>query len=383
MIKEVGKNKYRFIVSVGGRDDRRRFTKTITHKGGKKALQALYDEYEAECRDMPSTEITVRQLLEAYIAHMEVLGRKQTTIRGYRIASERLYPLIGEILARNLTTAQLEEKIALMARNGLGAKTIKNSIGLLSAAYKHSIYIGQLKENPCVRATLPKGQPREVRIFFANEIKDFLAAIQDVDLNEKVAYELALFLGLRRSEILGLKESDVDIVNGLISIHSTRHRVDGEDVDQDTKTRQSTRVLALPNVLLIDLARLLQIHREFPYEKVDYLIQDGFGNAINPQTLSSRLVRLEDDKGLPHVTLHGLRHTYASLLHSKGVDMAMISRELGHSNLATTMNIYTHILQSATNASRGIANTIDSFASENEIGGTNVAQIENKEALER
>lgn len=376
MIQEVGKNKYRFIVSVGSGDDRRRFTKTVTHKGGKKALQTMYDEYERECRDIPQTEITVRQLLEAYIAHMEVLGRKQTTIRGYRIASERLYPLIGEILAKNLTTAQLEEKIALMARNGLGAKTIKNSIGLLSAAYKHGIYIGQLKENPCRRVILPKGQPRDVRILYADEIRPFLEAISEVDLNEKVAYELALFLGLRRSEILGLKESDVDIVNGLISIHNTRHRVDGEDVEQDTKTVRSTRVLALPNILIIDLARLLQIHRDFPYEKVDYLIQDGFGNAINPQTLSSRLVRLEDGKGLPHVTLHGLRHTYASLLHSRGVDMANISAELGHSNLATTMNIYTHILQSATNASRGIASTIDAFTAETAKPATNLPQIE-------
>lgn len=70
---------------------------------------------------------------------------------------------------------------------------------------------------------------------------------------------------------------------------------------------------------------------------------------------------LEAEKGLPNVTLHGLRHTYASLLHSQGVGMAHISAELGHSNLTTTANIYTHIFQSATNASRGIANTINNF----------------------
>lgn len=379
MIKKLGQNRYRFIVSVGGRNDRKRFSKTITHKGGKKALQALYDEFEDECKDMPSTEVTVRELLEAYIAHMKVLGRKATTIRGYKICAERIYPLLGEVLARELTTAQLEEKIALMSQNGLGAKTIKNSVGLLSAAYKHSIYIGQLKENPCVRVILPKGQPRKVRILYMDEIGDFLSAIEEVDLNEKVAYELALFLGLRRSEILGLKESDVDIVNGLISIHETRHRVDKEDISQDTKTDRSTRILALPNVLALDIAKLIQIHRDFPYEKADYLIQDGFGNLLNPQTLSSRLVRLEERKGLPHVTLHGLRHTYASLLHSKGVDMAMISAELGHSNLATTMNIYTHIFQDATTASRGIAATIDDFASKSKIGGTSVAQIEKNE----
>ena len=213
-----------------------------------------------------------------------------------------------------------------------------------------------------------------------NEIQDFLYAISDVDLNEKVAYELALFLGLRRSEILGLKESDIDIANRVIFVHSTRHRVNGKDIEQTTKTKRSTRVLALPDILLTDIAMLLEMHKQFSYEKVDYLIQDGFGNALGGQALASRLARLEARKGLPHVTLHGLRHTYASILHSQGVDMANISAELGHSNLATTMNIYTHILNSPTNSSRGIADTINTFTLYEGISG---AYLDNEKPLKR
>ena len=370
MIKDLGQNKYRFIVSVGGRTDRRRFCKTITHKGGKRALQKLYDEFEAECQNEPLTDITVKDLLKSYVSNCKTLGRKATTIHGYEITAERCYPLIGAILAKSLTTYRLEKFVAEMGDNGLSAKTIKNTIGLLSAAYDHAIFIGQLDANPCKRITLPKLQPKDIRILYLDEIPRFLEAIADVDLNEKVAYELALFLGLRRSEILGLKEADVDIVKGLVYVHNTRHRVDGEDIEQDTKTKKSTRILALPDILILDLARLIEVHRQFKYEKVDFLIQDGFGNALGLQALASRLTRLEKKNGLPNVTLHGLRHTYASLLHSQGVDMANISAELGHSNLATTMNIYTHIFQSATNASRGIANTINEFV---EIGGKSVA----------
>ena len=370
MIKDLGQNKYRLIVSVGGRADRKRYCKTVTHKGGKKALQKMYDEFEAECQKTPLTDITVKDLLESYVLHCKTLGRKATTIHGYEITAERCYPLIGAILAKSLTTYRLEKFVAEMGDNGLSTKTIKNTIGLLSAAYDHAIFIGQLDSNPCKRVSLPQGQPRDIRILYLEEMPRFLEAIADVDLNEKVAYELALFLGLRRSEIIGLKESDVDIVQGLVYVHNTRHRVDGVDIEADTKTKKSTRVLALPDILILDLARLLEIHRQFPYEKTDFLVQDGFGNALNGQALASRLERLEKRNGLPHVTLHGLRHTYASLLHSQGVDMANISAELGHSNLATTMNIYTHIFQSATNASRGIANTINEFV---EIGGKSVA----------
>lgn len=372
MIQELEKGKARLIVSIGGRTDRRRFCKTVTYKT-KKELKQLYNDFEEECRQLPPTDITVQDLLESYIAYCRTLGRKATTIRGYNIVAERCYEPIGAISAQSLTTYRLEKFIAEMGEKRLSAKTIKNTIGLLSAAYDHAIFIGQLKENPCKRVTLPKGQPKDIRIFYLEEIPKFLETIADVDLNEKVAYELALFLGLRRSEILGLKESDVDIVKGLIYVHNTRHRVDGEDIEQDTKTKKSTRILALPDILILDLARLIETHRQFKYEKVDYLIQDGFGNALGAQALSSRLARLEKKNGLPNVTLHGLRHTYASLLHSQGVDMANISANLGHGNLTTTMNIYTHIFQSATNASRGIANTINNFMLPQKNGVKSVA----------
>lgn len=367
MIKSLGQNKYRFVVSVTNNKKRKRFTTTVVCRGGKRELKRLYDEFEKECRKTPVTDVTVKRLLENHIKHCNVMGRKQTTIHGYEVCAERVYSSVGDILAKELTTARLEEIIAEMSDNGLSAKTIRNTVGLLSAAYEHAIAIKQLRENPCNNVSLPKGEPRDVRILYINEIQEFLNAISDVDLNEKVAYELALFMGLRRSEILGLKESDVNIASGLIYVHSTRHRVNGSDIEQTTKTKRSTRVLAIPDILLVDIAMLLKAHGEFPHEKTDYLIQDGFGNVINPQTLASRLSRLEKSKGLPHVTLHGLRHTYASLLHSQGVDMAMISQELGHSNLATTMNIYTHVFQSMTNASRGIANTINAFTNDRGI----------------
>lgn len=359
MIQELGNGKARLIVNIGSGENRQRPSKTVTYKT-KRELKKLYEDFENECRDgQTDTDITVKELTDAYIANCQTLGRKKTTIRGYEVAVERLSEPLQTISASKCTTYQLEKEIALMAQNGLSAKSIKNTIGLLSAAYRHAIRIGQLTRNPCDHLTLPKGKPREVRILYQTEIQDFLYAIADCDLNEKVAYELALFLGLRRSEILGLKESDVDIISGMVSIHNTRHRIGGEDYDDSTKTDKSTRTLALPDILLVDIARLLEVHRQFPYEKTDYLIQDGFGNNLGGQALASRLTRLEEEKGLPHVTLHGLRHTYASLLHASGVDMAQISAELGHSNLATTQNIYTHILKTPSQSSRGIAKVID------------------------
>ena len=360
MIKELKKGKARLIVSVGSGKTRRRFTRTVVYN--KKAeLKELYREFEAECQKAPLSEMTAGELIDFNIAYKKSLNLKATTIRGYQSCADRFSEPFRAIAAKRCTTYDIEKEIAAMNQRGLSAKTIKNTIGFLSSAFDHAIYIGQLENNPCKRASLPKGQPREIRILYIDEIPEFLDAISGLDTNEKVAYELALFLGLRRSEILGLRESDIDLARGVVFIHNTRHRVDGVDVEQDTKTKRSTRILALPDILIGDITQLLREHSSFPYNKTEYLIQDGVGNALGHQALASRLARLEKRCGLPRVTLHGLRHTYASLLHAQGVDMANISAELGHSNLSTTMNIYTHMFQSASNASKGIAKTVNSF----------------------
>lgn len=361
MIRQVGKNRYQFILSIGSGENRKRPSKTITFKGGKKELQRLHDEFEAQYKDEPLPDITIEQLLKDYIAHCKAMGRKPETIRGYKISAERCYSPVGTILAKKCTTYRLQKFVAEMSSNGLASKTVKNTIGLLSAAYEYGIRTDQLDSNPCKKVTLPKGKQRDVRIFYLDEIQPFLNAIAECPIDEKLAYELALFMGLRKSELLGLRESDVDLIGGLLSVENTRHRTEGVDIEQDTKTERSTRVLAMPDIVMLDMARLLETHRQLKYKETDLLIQDGFGSPLGGSALASRLSRLEEKKGLPHVTLHGLRHTYASLLNARGVDMAMISAELGHSNLATTMNIYTHRFKTPTQSSRNIASAVDDF----------------------
>ena len=359
MIQELGKGQAKLIVNIGSGKERTRRTKRVSYNG-KKELKRLYEEFEREVRQgNASSEMTIQELLDSHIEFVETLGRKATTIRGYKQNEKRLDTRFKSLKAKDCTTYHIEKEISRMAKLGLSSKTIKNTITFLSSAYEHAIYTKQLEDNPCKYANLPKVKSREIPILFHSDIQLFLNGISDAPLDDRVAYFLALFMGLRRSEILGLKESDVDIVNGMLYIHNTRHRVDGKDIDTDTKTARSTRTLAMPEIVQLEVAKLLQVHREFPYEKVDYLIQDGFGNAINPQALASRLHRLEVKKGLPLVSLHGLRHTYASLLNDAGVDMARISAELGHSNLTTTANIYTHIFKNPTQSSRGIATLID------------------------
>ena len=80
---------------------------------------------------------------------------------------------------------------------------------------------------------------------------------------------------------------------------------------------------------------------------------------MNPGSLTNHITRIEKNNNLPLITVHGLRHTFASMLNSEGIDIARISAELGHSNITTTLNVYTHVFGGTSASSRGIADALN------------------------
>ena len=356
MIEYVSKGKAKLIINIGSGDNRRRKTKTVTYKT-KRELAEMHRKFEDEVRHNPYIDTTVGELIDYYIENRKLAGLKATTERGYNTAKDRIILAMGDYLAREVSAYQVDCFVADMAKK-YKPKTIHNTISLLNASYARAVRTGQLMNNPCQHITLPKKNKPDIKVFSEHEVLAFFSALAGERIDYKVAYELCLLCGLRRSEVLGLKESDVNLVFKCVTIAHTRHRVNGETIEQDTKTEQSHRTLALPDVVVEDIKTLLKEH-DTPYKHTDYLIQDGFGHPMNPSVLTNHIHEIESAAGLPQISVHGLRHTFASMLNNEGIDIARISRELGHSNLSTTLNVYTHIFGGATSSSRGIADALN------------------------
>lgn len=359
MIEIIDKHTAKLIVNIGSGKTRKRRTKKVTYSG-KRELNNLYREFEAECKRAPSSKITVNELVDSYIKHKELLGAKATTIKGYKSAAKRVNSRFAGISAGNLIAYQIEDFIAEMANSGLSAKTIINTISILNSAYDRAVRTGQLASNPCQYVTMPKKKKPEIITFSNEELVTFWNKLNEERLDYKVGYELCLFCGMRRSEVLGLRESDVSVESSSIIVRNTRHRIEGDkDIVQDTKTAQSHRVLAVPEFVIRDIDILMHEHHANIYNDTDYLIQNGFGQPMSPSTFTKYIRIIEDKAGLPPVSVHGLRHTFASMLNSEGVDIARISAELGHSTIGTTLNIYTHVFGDVSASSRGIADSIN------------------------
>lgn len=356
-IQYLGKKKAKLIVTVGSGKNRKRRTKTITYDR-KRDVEKAWSQFAAEVEMQSCSDVTVGSLVKSYIENRKIAGIKATTVHCYEACERIINSRFETVNASEVNTYQLDEFVAEI-NDKYSAKYIKSIISLLDSSYKRAIRTGLLTSNPCVGVSLPKIKKKEVNTMNEDDIVKFLEALNYERLDLKVGYELALLCGLRRSEILGLKESDISLNFKTVSVHETRHVVDGEESIQDTKTERSRRTLALPDILVGDIRDLIELHNSYEFEHDDYLVLGAFGQKMNPSTFSTQIFKIEDKIGIERVSLHALRHTFATMLNAEGVDIARISAELGHSNINTTLSIYMHVFGGTTASSRGIADAVN------------------------
>ena len=182
------------------------------------------------------------------------------------------------------------------------------------------------------------------------DIREFVAkANEEKDIRKKVAFLIGLNLGLRGAEIAGLEWKDIDFENEIISINKNTMYVNGFGIiTKTTKNNSSTRIIRLPSNL-VSLLKEYKVwwdeekakHGDL-WEKTDRLFVQNCGKDMSNATISNWLKKFELDNNLKHVTLHGLRHTNITMQITNGVDIKTVSARVGHSDIQTTLNIYSH-----------------------------------------
>ena len=158
-------------------------------------------------------------------------------------------------------------------------------------------------------------------------------------------YLVALLLGLRRGEALGLLIANLDLEQGLVKVDGVLQWQDGKLVRGTTKTKASTQTLPLPPSLVPVLKAHLE-RQQAKYPLNEYVFASTTGTPINPRNLLRQFKDILRKAGLRDIRFHDLRHTAATFLIARGEHPRTIMDILGHSQISTTMNIYGHILDS-------------------------------------
>lgn len=308
------------------------------------------------------SQLTFAELAETWIEGFEAQVRSgergERTLEHYRYHLDRhLLPAFGRNRLQEITTDDCAFLISSMRATGLSPKTIAGALVPLGRVLSLALRRGFITDNPLgrlERSERPRPQRREQRVLTHAEIAKLLDACLP---RYRPFIASALYTGMRLSELLGLTWGEVDFEQGLIRVRYQLSRARKDAPARRVRLKTSASVRDVP--LLPQLASVLKRHKlQSRYSTVeDYVFQTAFGTPLAFRNVERRgLRRAADDGGLnadgrPRLRVHDLRHTFAShLIVDVGLDVAQVSRILGHARPSITLDTYTHLFDQAAHA---------------------------------
>lgn len=357
--KKVGKNIYfdeekklYYVYMDYGKDENgKRIRKQPTFKTKSEANKAL-KEFEANKTKgtlvKPKSE-TVGEWLTYWLTSIASNSCEESTLYGYKnIVNRHIIPSLGEIPLQKIKPQQIQnyynDKLN-DEESPLSENTVRKHHALLKTAFQVAVQQDMLISNPLDKVIKPKYIRPEINVYNAEEMKKLFKAAEGTRL-EVVIWILGM-TGIRRSELCGLKWNNIDFNNKIISIKNTRINVGTKIIEKNrTKNISSTRKISISDELIDVLNKERQSQSENKellgkhYIDNDYVIVMENGKPYRPNYLSELFTKFINNNNLPPITLHGLRHSLASVANNAGINLYEISKILGHSNTSTTSKIY-------------------------------------------
>jgi integrase len=351
-ITERGPNKWRLRLEGPAGADGRRRQYSITVNGSKAdALRALREQVRAQ--EFGGFVRPTRQTFGAYLA--EWLDRHAAhvtalTRHGYaRLIRNYLAPTVGGVELQRLEAGHLSDLYAALLARGIHPQTVKHAHRLVHKALADAVRLDRVARNVADAVEPPRVVRTPPATWTAADIARFLSAAQASPFRD--FFHLAVLTGMRRAEIAALRWENVDLDRRTLRVTETLVRVNGHGlVRGQPKSERSRRVIALSQVAvdLLRQVRVAQLEHELAagpaWEGTGHVFTDLFGMPYDADRATKAFARIAGAAGLPHATLHSLRHAHASLLLSQGVHVKVLSERLGHASVSFTMDVYGHLL---------------------------------------
>ena len=277
----------------------------------------------------------------------------------------------AEISATTVTTACREETISLEKARDIAmaldhdvkelfdlvqdARPLTNKTILEYHRLIHTVLDQAEKEmlisyNAASKASPPPVTRKTPNYFQPEQVTEILDALEEEPLKWQAITHLLIVTGCRRGEIAGLKWSKVDLEHRRLEISANLCYSKQRGVYETTTKTGATRYINIPQESVDLLTRYkasqdaLQMANGDRWRETGYVFTQEHGEPINPTSITAWLNKFSTRRGLPHINPHAFRHTVASVLIANGTDIVTVSKQLGHSQVSTTGDIYSHVI---------------------------------------
>lgn len=291
-----------------------------------------------------------------YIAdYVERCGARvqKTTYDNYTsMLNHHIYPYFKSkgLKLKQVKPKDLEKYYSCKQKEGMNPNTILKHHQLIRAALNDAVKNDLINKNPAVSAKRPETVKGKNGFYTVEKLKMLLEAVRGNVLETPVM--LAVFLGLRRSEVIGLKWSSIDFDNRTVKIcNKVTQSGKGGDYESDKlKTNSSAATMPIPNALYTYLLELREKQRDMLRETdkyVDYLCVNETGVRLHPDFVTDKFTKFLEQNGLPRIRFHDLRHSCISMLVNSNFNMKDIQRYARHASFEQTANTYSHLYPGA------------------------------------
>jgi len=350
---------WQVIIEAGFNSDgeRKRLYRTVegTKKEAERVMTQLLSELHQGTLIEPS-KLSVQEYLRSWMKTYVEPNLSPTTIDGYGVNIEKhIIPSIGHLRLQELSPLHLQrfysDKLKsgrVDGKGGLSAKSVIYIHRNIREALDHALRMQLIPRNVADLVTLPKAKPFKSAVYDEEQLKTLVKIAQGTDMELPVA--IAAALGLRRGELLGLKWENVDLDNKTISVRDNLVPTSKGSVTKAPKSENSRRTLDFPEGLVIVLRkhRRMQSERKLKlgatYCDQGHVCCQEDGRHWGPSYFSRKFAAFLKRHKLPHIRLHDLRHSNATLMLKYNVPAKVASQRLGHSNIGITLDLYSHVM---------------------------------------
>lgn len=344
---DIKTNPWYYAFEVRGEDGKRKVIKKRGFPSRKEAELAESDARLAWNKGtyFEPTKESFGEYIQYWIDNKQnVSDQTRYNYRGY--IKLHINPLIGHVPMAKINVFVIEKFISDLQQRNLADSTIKKIYNIINTALKTAEKRELIQRNPIQQLeSAPRLTKKRMDYWNSEEVKKFLNGFEH---RQKIVFKMAIFMGLRMGEILGLSIPDIDLKGK--KIHIRQVLTFQAKLKSGTKTMSGNRSVTIPDALIDDIKNQIELmNNEIAengesYNKAMLLVCTTKGKPLTKANLTSTWHYLLKKLNMRPIRFHDLRHTCASLLFSLNIHPKVVQELLGHSSIKITLDLYSHMM---------------------------------------